>query len=447
MKPDLEKWKTAGFWKTATVESVADCLELGANPNAKDKNGLPPLHFAAIHNKNPAVIKALLEAGADPNARALCGETPLHEAARSNGNPAVVTALLEAGANPKARTKRGNILPGSTPLHQAAMFNQNPAIIKILVKAGADTNAQAVFRQTPLHLAALCNNPAVVTTLLDAGADPRVQDTNGNTPWDLSQDNETLKNTDALWHLKQEQKSPSPHEAAERRKNRKVPNFVKILIGSIFVCGFGAYCSFQKGSESLKDCREWNSMKFWMTAEVETVKDCLKAGADPNEVIALGFFFPSPILQAASFLNKNPKVIMALIEAGADINAKDEDGRTSIHAAAFNNDNPAIIKTLAEAGADINAKDENGVTPLHMASMKNSIAVMTVLLEEGANPKARTESGETVLDWMARNKDPEVIGLLEGMRGATNWILKQLPEKERSRLMKTIEQQTHGPSD
>ena len=73
---DCGKWNTKEFFQTANVEDVKTCLSQGADPKARDKDGVTPLHVAAANNKNPAVITALLDAGADLKARTKKGETP-----------------------------------------------------------------------------------------------------------------------------------------------------------------------------------------------------------------------------------------------------------------------------------------------------------------------------------------------------------------------------------
>ena len=69
-------------------------------------------------------------------------------------------------------------------------------------KEGATLEARDKEGWTPLHWAAASNaESAVVLTLLDAGADPKAKNTNGKTVFDLIQENEKLKDTDAYWRL------------------------------------------------------------------------------------------------------------------------------------------------------------------------------------------------------------------------------------------------------
>ena len=202
LEEDWGDWNTVEFFETATVDVVLECLADGADPNARDRDGWTPLHFAAAANTDHAVVAALVEAGADVQARGRGGRTPLHLAA-ANINTAAVRTLIEAGADPMARNRGG-----STPLHMAAFRNcdGDPGAIIELLGAGADPRARSAGGWTPLHWAALYNTAVAVDALLHAGADPDARAAwqtfpDRVTPRDLARNNACLKGTEAYRRL------------------------------------------------------------------------------------------------------------------------------------------------------------------------------------------------------------------------------------------------------
>ena len=74
------------------------------------------------------------------------------------------------------------------------------------------------------------------------------------------------------------------------------------------------------------------------------------------------------------------------IEAGADVEARDKNGSTTLMYAAANNQNSEIIETLLKHGADVEARDNNGWTSLAYAARYNkNPEVIKKLLEANAN--------------------------------------------------------------
>ena len=66
--------------------------------------------------------------------------------------------------------------------------------------------------------------------------------------------------------------------------------------------------------------------------------------------------------------------------------------------------NAEIIVTLIRNGADLNARDKAGVTPLHLAAhYRESPAVITALVDFGANIKSKTKSGHLLFDLLVFN--------------------------------------------
>ena len=66
---------------------------------------------------------------------------------------------------------------------------------------------------------------------------------------------------------------------------------------------------------------------------------------------------------------------------------------------------PANIQTLLDAGADVMARDEDGWTPLHYAAKYGSPEVIQPLLDAGADSKAKNEEGKTPWDYAQKNDD------------------------------------------
>ena len=138
-------------------------------------------------------------------------------------------------------------------------------------------------------------------------------------------------------------------------------------------------------------CDNWNTKEFFKTATVQKVTNCLQAGADLDVRDEHGL---TP-LHWAAWKNENPVVVVALLEAGADLNAWADNGLTSLHWAAAGNNNPAVITTLLEAGADPNMETFEDRRPLDPA--------IAALLEAGADPAARTLRGAVPSDYAKTN--------------------------------------------
>ena len=136
------------------------------------------------------------------------------------------------------------------------------------------------------------------------------------------------------------------------------------------------------------------------TGTLEEVNNAIKAGADINARDKDG---KTPLMYAA-WNNQNPEVIKVLLEAGADVNARDKNGWTPLMYAAWN-ENPDVIKVLLEAGADVNARDKDGRTPLMWAAGSNqNPEVIKILLDAGADGKAKSNEGKTAFDYAEENK-------------------------------------------
>jgi hypothetical protein len=96
-----------------------------------------------------------------------------------------------------------------------------------------------------------------------------------------------------------------------------------------------------------------------------------------------------------------------LFRRGADVRARNRRGAEPLHAAVVGGPGPAswnpirqkeIIVCLVEAGADPDARALGGVTPLHRAIRNRCSGAVEVLLRSGADPRRRNDSGSAAID-------------------------------------------------
>ena len=106
-----------------------------------------------------------------------------------------------------------------------------------------------------------------------------------------------------------------------------------------------------------------------------------------------------------------PVLVRSLLTQGAELNAKDSDGWTSLHCATYN-DASAAAKVLLENGAQVNAQDNNGATPLHCATYNDASVTAKVLLENGAQVNAQDNNGATPLYYAAYNDASAIAQVL-----------------------------------
>ncbi len=117
---------------------------------------------------------------------------------------------------------------------------------------------------------------------------------------------------------------------------------------------------------------------------------------------------PGPALLHMAVWRGRAEEIKELLSAGAQLDARDEKGRTPLHEAAFWGRVEAI-KALLSAGAQLDARDKYGNTPLHEAAWGGKVEAIKALLSAGAQLHARNEAGETPLDVAVRRGHGEEI--------------------------------------
>lgn len=121
----------------------------------------------------------------------------------------------------------------------------------------------------------------------------------------------------------------------------------------------------------------------------------------------------TPLHVAVSNGKKTPKVVVALLKAGANINAQDGLGSTPLLYSMHRDGSIEYAKILLDNGADVKLARNDGTTALHWAVEALYFDIIESLLSKGADPNALDDESESPLMWAVRlNRNVKFVKIL-----------------------------------
>jgi len=149
------------------------------------------------------------------------------------------------------------------------------------------------------------------------------------------------------------------------------------------------------------------------TGDLKRVRELVESDRSLANAISPDGF--SPLGLAAFF--KRRELVRYLLARGADVApASRQGGFTALHSAVATDTGACdgeIVLMLLERGADPNARSQSGGTPLHTAAFTGDREVAGRLLARGADPAIANRDGKTALDIARERRHTEVARLLE----------------------------------
>lgn len=141
--------------------------------------------------------------------------------------------------------------------------------------------------------------------------------------------------------------------------------------------------------------------------DLAAVKELIGSGADVNVVD--GGLGMTALGRAVSMNNR--EIMRALLDAGAEVNRRDDTGQTALMRLAGWS-TPELLRELLDAGAKVNLKDEEGNTALMKAAKWSDVKVVQALLDAGAKVNAKNKEGRTALMFAAEEGKVETVRAL-----------------------------------
>ncbi|EFN77373.1 rabankyrin-5 [Harpegnathos saltator] len=346
------------------------------------KSGLPtddvtfttgdtPIHLA-ISNLYTDIVMELLDAPDSSSQLVIknkANETPLSLAIKApfKKGKDIVLALIKAGANVNECNEEGLTL-----LHQA-ILKEDSATAIFLLENGADMNVRTADGETPLQLCVHCRLGEVVEALCRRGVDTSI----GCPLWDaLDSDQEDTASILVKHGADTDCWGSGPDGCQQTLLHKAIDDNKEDIAQFLIRSGCDLNAPRRPGPDGAggDEARD----------ECTPLHLCCQWGLE--------------------------QVVQTLIEHGADVNARDAEGKTPVHVAIQNQHSQIISLLLCHPNIDLNKRDKKGLTPFATAlTVRSNSAVQAILRRLPKAAEQYDNKGRNFLHTAIQKGDMESI--------------------------------------
>ncbi|KAJ5882525.1 ankyrin [Penicillium soppii] len=314
--------------------------------------------------------------------------------AAKHGNIPIVDFFLSHGADINAKDSQEG-----TALHYAAAGGHLSMVRRLLKQEKGLLDIRDVSDNTALLLALHCGHASVAKYLLDRGAD-----TSTKAPEDWT----------ALHYAARKGYFYIARQILKRNKSlldmRTIENDTALTLAT-----FGGHiaivdCLLSHGADiHAKDSKDWTS--FHLAASEGHLKILQRLLKRDLEILELRTSEDDTALTLATY-EGHTAIVEYLISRGADIYAKDSDGRTAWHLSAVKGHSEIMMLLFQRDKNLLETEDSNQTTALLLAGQFGRTSVANYLLSIGANIDARNSETDTAIHLAAESGSLDIVELI-----------------------------------
>ncbi|XP_075351527.1 protein phosphatase 1 regulatory subunit 16A [Mycteria americana] len=141
--------------------------------------------------------------------------------------------------------------------------------------------------------------------------------------------------------------------------------------------------------------RRAQQLKKWAQTEKET--QGMKVGAERKRGRRKRVTFPASVRLLEAAARHDAEEVRHFLQSGVSPDLCNEDGLTALHQCCID-DYGDVVTVLLEAGADVNARDSELWTPLHAAATCGHLRLVQLLIQRGADLLAVNSDGNMPYD-------------------------------------------------
>ncbi|KAJ1535552.1 hypothetical protein HK096_002381 [Nowakowskiella sp. JEL0078] len=410
---------------------IRELLKKGFNIEGENDDGYRPLHIA-IQKDQCEIVEALIEFGVDVDSKSQNGERPIHIALQ-NGSLEILELLLNFGANTNYKNSDGDTAllvalkmvvenqksdneteeneeeeeenesdaenegneeeeeEESDPVEEthtekAIRFRQ---ILEILFTHNVDSSLENDEGISAMHIAVEANSADLMELLMENNVAIDMKNKERLTPLHQAVQYKAVHSVEALV------KKVADINALD--KKRYSPLHFAASSGNLEIVVL--LCENKADINAETASKETPLSLAALDGNIEIMEYLLKNGADVNGS------YSRPIIQAA--VGGHKEAINLLYEFKADVNATDLEGNTALHKCNDNN-KEEIVQLLIDLGANVNAISKSGIPPFFTVIQAN----LEIFVRNGADLKIKSNSGQTVLDYVCEEESLDACKVL-----------------------------------